>query len=157
MDTLGFGCILPTAGRIGDFHPLERVPTGHTKKKTPPKRCLKCVQEKRLELSWYCYHTDLNRARLPIPPFLLTVREMGLEPTRLYGHKILSLACLPIPALPRTNIYYRISVLLSIVFFNFLYVYLFDIFYIDFFGQPYPICREIKYLSVLIHSSAKDL
>jgi len=33
MDTLGFGCILPTAGRIGDFHPLERVPTGHTNKK----------------------------------------------------------------------------------------------------------------------------
>ena len=28
------------------------------------------VQEKRLELSWYCYHTDLNRTRLPIPPFL---------------------------------------------------------------------------------------
>ena len=28
------------------------------------------MQEKRLELSWYCYHTDLNRARLPIPPFL---------------------------------------------------------------------------------------
>ena len=27
-------------------------------------------QEKRLELSWYCYHTDLNRTRLPIPPFL---------------------------------------------------------------------------------------
>ena len=25
---------------------------------------------------------------------------MGLEPTRLYKHKILSLACLPIPALP---------------------------------------------------------
>ena len=34
VDTLGFGCILPTAGRIGDFHPLERVPTGHTKKKS---------------------------------------------------------------------------------------------------------------------------
>jgi hypothetical protein len=32
MDALGFGCILPTAGRIGDFHPLERVPTGHTEK-----------------------------------------------------------------------------------------------------------------------------
>jgi hypothetical protein len=30
------------------------------------------MQEKRLELSWYCYHTDLNRARLPIPPFLRT-------------------------------------------------------------------------------------
>ena len=28
------------------------------------------LQEKRLELSWYCYHTDLNRTRLPIPPFL---------------------------------------------------------------------------------------
>ena len=25
---------------------------------------------------------------------------MGLEPTRAYTHKILSLACLPIPALP---------------------------------------------------------
>ncbi len=31
------------------------------------------MQEKRLELSWYCYHTDLNRARLPIPPFLRTI------------------------------------------------------------------------------------
>ena len=38
---------------------------------------------------------------------------MGLEPTRRIRHKILSLACLPIPALPRTNIYYRISVHLS--------------------------------------------
>lgn len=28
------------------------------------------------------------------------MREMGLEPTRAYTHKILSLACLPIPALP---------------------------------------------------------
>ncbi len=28
------------------------------------------------------------------------MRKMGLEPTRLYRHKILSLACLPIPALP---------------------------------------------------------
>ena len=30
------------------------------------------VQKKGLEPSWYCYHTDLNRARLPIPPFLQT-------------------------------------------------------------------------------------
>ncbi len=30
------------------------------------------------------------------------MREMGLEPTRAYTHKILSLACLPIPALPLT-------------------------------------------------------
>ena len=28
---------------------------------------------------------------------------MGLEPTRAYTHKILSLACLPIPALPLTS------------------------------------------------------
>ena len=31
MDTLGFGCILPTAGRIRDFHPLERALAGRTK------------------------------------------------------------------------------------------------------------------------------
>ena len=31
------------------------------------------------------------------------MREMGLEPTREYTHKILSLACLPIPALPHSN------------------------------------------------------
>ena len=30
------------------------------------------MQKKRLELSRYCYHTDLNRARLPIPPLLHT-------------------------------------------------------------------------------------
>jgi len=33
-DTLAFGYILPTAGRIRDFHPLERVPAGRTIKKT---------------------------------------------------------------------------------------------------------------------------
>ena len=33
---------------------------------------IKKMQEKGLEPSWYCYHTDLNRARLPIPPFLQT-------------------------------------------------------------------------------------
>ncbi len=31
------------------------------------------------------------------------VRKMGLEPTRCDHHKILSLARLPIPTLPRTN------------------------------------------------------
>ena len=30
-DALAFGCILPTAGRIWDFHPLERAPAGHTR------------------------------------------------------------------------------------------------------------------------------
>ena len=37
-------------------------------------------------------------------PFSI-MREMGLEPTRAYTHKILSLACLPIPALPRNEDY----------------------------------------------------
>ena len=32
-----------------------------------------------------------------------SMREMGLEPTRSYNHKILSLACLPIPALPHNE------------------------------------------------------
>jgi hypothetical protein len=32
MDTLGFGYILPTAGRIRDFHPLERALAGRTEK-----------------------------------------------------------------------------------------------------------------------------
>ena len=39
---------------------------------SPSLNTLPSMQEKRLELSWYCYHTDLNRARLPIPPFLRT-------------------------------------------------------------------------------------
>ena len=29
----------------------------------------KMMQKEGLEPSWYHYHTDLNRARLPIPPF----------------------------------------------------------------------------------------
>ena len=29
-DALAFSCILPTAGRIRDSHPLERAPAGHT-------------------------------------------------------------------------------------------------------------------------------
>jgi hypothetical protein len=33
-DALAFGCILPTAGRIRDFHPLERAPAGRTMKKS---------------------------------------------------------------------------------------------------------------------------
>ena len=31
-DALAIGCTLPTAGRVRDFHPLERVPAGHTTK-----------------------------------------------------------------------------------------------------------------------------
>ena len=32
----------------------------------------KVMQKEGLEPSWYHYHTDLNRARLPILPFLRT-------------------------------------------------------------------------------------
>ena len=32
-DALAIGCTLPTAGRVRDFHPLERVPAGHTRNK----------------------------------------------------------------------------------------------------------------------------
>src|SRR5699024_6680414 len=32
-DALAIGCTLPTAGRVRDFHPLERVPAGHTIKR----------------------------------------------------------------------------------------------------------------------------
>ena len=39
-------------------------------------------------------------ASLPPGYAFVLMREMGLEPTRAYTHKILSLACLPIPALP---------------------------------------------------------
>ena len=32
MDTLAFGCTLPTTGRVRDFHPLETCAAGRTKK-----------------------------------------------------------------------------------------------------------------------------
>ncbi|ANU45429.1 hypothetical protein A4V08_05905 [Lachnoclostridium sp. YL32] len=31
-DALAIGCTLPTAGRVRDFHPLERAPAGRTHK-----------------------------------------------------------------------------------------------------------------------------
>ncbi len=34
-DTLAFGCILPTTGRIRDFHPLETCAAGRTIKRWP--------------------------------------------------------------------------------------------------------------------------
>ena len=35
MDTLAFGCILPTAGRIRVFHPSETCAAGRTTEKRP--------------------------------------------------------------------------------------------------------------------------
>ena len=40
---------------------------------------------------------------------LSIMQKKGLEPTRAYTHKILSLACLPIPALPLTAFYFCLS------------------------------------------------
>ena len=34
---------------------------------------LSIVQKMGLEPTQYCYHTDLNRTRLPIPPLLQTI------------------------------------------------------------------------------------
>ncbi len=50
--------------------------------------------------------------KFPDSPFLTLLREMGLEPTRAYTHKILSLACLPIPALPQVE--YQIPTICNI-------------------------------------------
>ena len=52
---------------------------------------------------------DTQKALDKIQSFM---REMGLEPTRPIGHKILSLACLPISALPRTSRDYTLIMLI---------------------------------------------
>ena len=41
-DALAIGCTLPTAGRVRDFHPLERVPAGHTAIR-PTSDCRACT------------------------------------------------------------------------------------------------------------------
>ena len=43
-DALAIGCTLPTAGRVRDFHPLERAPAGHTRNKPAKRRAyLECL------------------------------------------------------------------------------------------------------------------
>ena len=54
---------------------------------------------------------NLNKIKAFCP--FLCMREMGLEPTRAYTHKILSLACLPIPALPRAFFIWKTSDIIS--------------------------------------------
>ena len=52
------------------------------------------------------------------PKSLSLLRKMGLEPTRFFKHKILSLACLPVPALPHIEPLYKIMVpLYNYIFF----------------------------------------
>ena len=58
-----------------DFRPEKQkaclLPSGKAKGLSPSgNRPFFIMQEEGLEPSWYCYHTDLNRARLPIPPLL---------------------------------------------------------------------------------------
>ena len=102
---------------------------------------------------------------------------MGLEPTRRYRHKILSLACLPIPALPRTKIIISYFDTFVNYFSKFYYIFLpalilcgspvlfqaaakalddkpFKIFWHNLLGQPYTIFRQIKCLSVTVHVTA---
>ncbi|MCR5789281.1 MAG: hypothetical protein K6G83_05260, partial [Lachnospiraceae bacterium] len=42
-DALASGCILPTAGQIRDFHPLERAPAGRTIKIQPTRYWIDCI------------------------------------------------------------------------------------------------------------------
>ena len=48
---------------------------GHAKKRRTFRSSLSLMQKMGVEPTRYCYHTDLNRARLPIPPLLRTVRS----------------------------------------------------------------------------------
>ncbi|MEQ3317986.1 hypothetical protein, partial [Enterocloster clostridioformis] len=42
-DALAIGCTLPTAGRVRDFHPLERAPAGRTRKSNDPRPLLSII------------------------------------------------------------------------------------------------------------------
>ena len=66
-DALAFGCILPTAGRIRNFHPLERAPAGHT----CIRACLKIFSDTLYRYSKSTYH--LPELRLIPPPSLLSL------------------------------------------------------------------------------------
>ena len=72
------------------------------------------MQKMGLEPTRYCYHTDLNRARLPIPPFLRFLFVLGSRFEQ--------------------NVFYRVSYQMSIVFFIFFKLFIFPfslIFYHD--------------------------
>ncbi|HJB04858.1 MAG TPA: hypothetical protein H9715_03800, partial [Candidatus Merdibacter merdigallinarum] len=53
MDTLAFGYILPTTGRIRDFHPLETCAARRTDKKG----LLRFPQKTSSPFETYCYST----------------------------------------------------------------------------------------------------
>ena len=103
------------------------------------------MQKEGLEPSWYHYHTDLNRARLPIPPFLRTrciiqyliqivntifyksdvaMQKDGLEPSWYHYHTDLNRARLPIPPFLRTSVYYTTLHQMSTLFFKLFQMYI---------------------------------
>jgi len=68
MDTLDFSYILPTVGRIWDFHPLETCAAGRTYKQAVPKtNCLFLISEYFFQT---IYFLDQHRPRFTIvhPP-----------------------------------------------------------------------------------------
>jgi len=83
MDTLGFGYILPTAGRIRDFHPLERALAGRTKKElTDP---IKSVSSFIMVDSEKCYHRNHSDEKITgFPDFFRPVKSFPLAPVRCF-------------------------------------------------------------------------
>lgn len=54
--------------------------------------------------AWFITHVNRNeKPQNGNRSEVFVMRKMGLEPTRHCWHKILSLACLPIPALPHVS------------------------------------------------------
>ena len=73
-------------------------PTATTRYSSPTTQKRETAWDKNRIIQTIKKAENLNKIKAFCP--FLCMREMGLEPTRAYTHKILSLACLPIPALP---------------------------------------------------------
>lgn len=71
-DTLGLSYILPAAGRIRDFHPLERALTGRTRK-TPPSRY--GSEASFMEVHWF----DPTVQKIHIAHLLFCAKKAGQE------------------------------------------------------------------------------
>ena len=85
-------------------------PTATTRYSSPTTQKRETAWDKNRIIQTIKKAENLNKIKAFCP--FLCMREMGLEPTRAYTHKILSLACLPIPALPQVE--YRIPTLCNI-------------------------------------------
>ena len=105
--------ILPVNSNIKTlhFHPNQHRtkrptgfirPTATTRYSNPTTKKRETAWDKNRIIQTIKKAENLNKIKAFCP--FLCMREMGLEPTRAYTHKILSLACLPIPALPHSHI-----------------------------------------------------